>query len=117
LTPITGADFPPPNKFGEENPKKLMKRPIFKVHGTPEKRRYVYGSMLIILGFLLSLFTPDLIWMALICSGLWFCWHAIRFKNEITPLNWMKHVLFFGSVGTTIGLIVGLIVIIISYLT
>lgn len=68
--------------------------------------------MLIILGSLLSLFSPHLIWMALICSGLWLCWHAIRFKNEIISLDWMKHVLFFGSVVTTIGLIV----IIIAYL-
>ncbi|MDE0086551.1 MAG: hypothetical protein OXU23_12610 [Candidatus Poribacteria bacterium] len=27
-----------------------MKRPIFQVHGPPEKRRYFYGTLLIILG-------------------------------------------------------------------
>lgn len=86
-----------------------MKRPIFKVHGPPEKRRYFYGSLITILGALLSVFGAyfmKLISLSLICIGLWTCWHAFRLGDALTLPKWMRPFLFYSSVVVTIGLIV-----------
>ena len=89
-----------------------MKRPIFKVHGPPEKRRYFYGTLLIILGSfstLLSLFGLEwikLISLSLMCIGFWVCWHALRIGNAYRLPTWVKPLLLFASVVTTVGLIV-----------
>ena len=89
-----------------------MKRPIFQVHGPPEKRRYFYGTLLIILGslsILLSLSGLEwvkLVSLSLMCIGFWMCWHALRLGNAYNLPTWMKPFLFFTSVVITAGLIV-----------
>lgn len=83
-----------------------MKRPIFQVHGPPEKRRYFYGTLLIILGSFSSLFIEKLISLSLICIGFWICWYALRLGNAYNLPTWMKPFLFFTSVVITAGLVV-----------
>ena len=83
-----------------------MKRPIFQVHGPPEKRRYFYGTLLIMLGSFLSVFVEKLIGLSLICIGFWISWHALRLGNAYNLPTWMKPFLFFSSVVITAGLIV-----------
>jgi len=83
-----------------------MKRPIFKVHGPPEKRRYFYGSLLIILGSFSILFIAEWISLSLICIGFWICWHALRLGNAYNLPTWMKPFLFISSVVITGGLVV-----------
>ncbi|MDE0313888.1 MAG: hypothetical protein OXM61_03220 [Candidatus Poribacteria bacterium] len=83
-----------------------MKRPIFQVHGPPEKRRYFYGTLLIILGSFSSVFIEELIGLSLICIGFWISWHALRLGNANNLPTWMKPLLFIASVVTTGGLVV-----------
>ncbi len=83
-----------------------MKRPIFQVHGPPEKRRYFYGTLLIILGSFSSVFIEELIGLSLICIGFWICWYALRLGNAYNLPTWMNPFLFFTSVVITAGSIV-----------
>ena len=55
-----------------------MKLLPFRVHGIPAQRLDIYGTILLLLGMVLTFITTGLIGLSVGCLGGWLCWQALR---------------------------------------
>ncbi len=86
-----------------------MRQPFFQVDGTPDKKKYFYGSSLLAFGMILGLINVVWIGMFLICCGGWLTWHSIHFGSALNLPKWAHYFLLFANVvisGTLVVLIV-----------
>ena len=73
----------------------LMK--IIQVHGTPSQRLNVYGTLLLLLGMVLTFITIELVGLFVSSLGSWLCWYALK-QGADKKRQWMSPLSLFGSI-------------------
>ena len=82
-----------------------MKRVLFRVHGSPAQRLNFYGTVLLLLGAVLTFITTELVGLSVVCLGGWLSWLALRLGyNE--KCQWMRPFLLILNIGLSNGIIV-----------
>lgn len=75
-----------------------MRQPFIQVHGTPEKKKYFFGSSILTIGMILGFLNVFWIGMFLVCCGGWLTWHSIHFGRAFNLPKWVHYFLLFGNI-------------------